>query len=90
MNRLIFLSVAVVALVGALVLTLGVPATAQNRSAAESSETWTPERLADGQPNISGMWNNSNAMFTPLELPAELGEAEAPRGDDLLARRDAR
>ena len=35
MNRSSFLSVAVVALVGALVLTLGVLATAQNRSAAE-------------------------------------------------------
>ncbi|HIM50910.1 MAG TPA: hypothetical protein EYM36_03210 [Acidobacteria bacterium] len=90
MNRLIFLSVAVVALVGALVLTLGVPATAQNRSAAESSETWTPERLADGQPNITGMWNNSNAMFTPLELPAELTGRDDISADELQARAEAR
>ena len=52
----------------ALVFALAAPAAAQNSSTGEAPETWTPERLADGQPNITGMWNNSNAMFTPLEL----------------------
>ena len=39
---------------------------------AAQSDGGEPERLADGQPNIMGMWNNSRAVFTPLELPEEL------------------
>ena len=42
---------------------------AQDRDATSA---WTPSRLADGQPDIQGMWNNTRAMFTPLELPEEL------------------
>ena len=30
---------------------------------------WSPARLADGQPDIQGMWNNVGASSTPLELP---------------------
>ena len=83
-------SIAPVALVGTIVLTLGVPVAAQNPSTAESSETWTPERLADGQPNITGMWNNSNAIFTPLELPEELVGRGDISADELQARAEAR
>ena len=72
MNRVSFLSVALVTLVGALMLVLAAPAAAQNPSGSATPENWTPERLPDGQPNITGMWNNSNAMFTPLQLPEEL------------------
>ena len=43
-------------------LTLGLVA-----PAAAQSEGWEPERLSDGQPSIMGMWNNSRAVFTPLE-----------------------
>jgi hypothetical protein len=74
----------------ALVLGLGVPAAAQNPSSAESSWTWTPERLADGQPNITGMWNNSNAMFTPLELPEELVGRDDLSVEELQARAETR
>ncbi len=42
---------------------------AQDRDATSA---WSPSRLADGQPDIQGMWNNTRAMFTPLELPEEL------------------
>ena len=38
----------------------------------DALDGWTPKRLSDGQPNITGMWNNSDAIFTPLELPQEL------------------
>jgi hypothetical protein len=30
---------------------------------------WSPARLADGQPDIQGMWNNLDALSTPMELP---------------------
>ena len=73
----------------ALVFALAAPAAAQNSTAPEGSGTWTPERLADGQPNITGMWNNSNAMFTPLELPEELAGVEAFSPDDLRERAEA-
>ena len=50
---------------------------------------WTPDRLADGQPNIQGMWNNTRAMFTPLELPEEL-DGQQLTTQDLQARARAR
>ena len=62
----------------------GTPAFAQG-----APDGWTPEILADGQPNITGTWNNSNAMFTPLELPEEL-VGRALSTDELQARAEAR
>lgn len=50
---------------------------------------WSPELLSDGQPNITGMWNNSRAMFTPLELPEELAGQDLSVGE-LQARAEAR
>jgi len=40
------------------------------RAAGSSAATYTPNKLIDGQPDISGNW--SNATYTPLERPAEL------------------
>jgi len=54
--------VATVAILGA-----SVPAHAQD--ADHSGTSWKPVRLADGQPDIQGMWNNVDASSTPLELP---------------------
>ena len=34
-----------------------------------NTTAWEPARLADGQPDIQGMWNNIDALSTPLELP---------------------
>ena len=34
-----------------------------------TSTAWSPVRLADGQPDIQGMWNNIDALSTPLQLP---------------------
>ena len=50
-----------------LLLLLVVPmhGAAQDRTGVGASD-WTPERLADGQPNISGMWDNTRALFTPV------------------------
>ena len=47
-----------------------VPAVVSAQDQDETAE-WTPSRLADGQPDIQGMWNNTRPMFTPLELPEE-------------------
>ena len=41
-------------------------------AAAKDSQEWTPPRLADGQPDISGTWNNVRAAHIPLQLPEEL------------------
>ena len=81
--------IASVVLVAGLVLSLGLPVAAQNRPAPETPAGWAPERLTDGQPNITGMWNNSNAIFTPLELPEELAGQELS-AEDLQARAEAR
>ena len=67
-----------------LVASSATPALAQ-----DAADGWTPEILADGQPNIIGMWNNSNATFTPLELPEELVGRELS-AEELQARAEAR
>ena len=36
----------------------------------QSAKTWSPPRMADGQPDLQGVW--STATTTPLERPAEL------------------
>ena len=55
-----------------------------------SAQDWQPEILSDGQPNITGMWNNVGATATPLEMPAEF-DGKVPTADevaDLISRRD--
>lgn len=42
--------------------------------AAKAQKNWTPPRTADGQPDMQGYW--TNATFTPLERPKELGTKE--------------
>ena len=59
---------------------------AQDRDATSA---WTPSRLDDGQPDIQGMWNNTRAMFTPLELPEELSGQDLTT-EELQARARAR
>ena len=46
------------------------PAAAIREAHAGPSATYTPKKLVDGQPDISGDW--SSATYTPLERPAEL------------------
>lgn len=55
-----------------------------------ASETWSPAVLSDGQPDIQGMWNNANAMFTPLELPEELLGREDLSEEELQERAELR
>ncbi len=68
-------------LTGTLALLLSSPLAAQE---------WQPDILADGQPNITGMWNNVGATATPLEMPDQF-EGKVPTQDELdafIARRD--
>jgi hypothetical protein len=39
---------------------------------AASAQTWTAPKLANGQPDLQGTWENNSA--TPLERPAELAD----------------
>ena len=57
---------------------------------AQQSEDWQPERLADGQPNIQGMWNNTRAIFTPLELADELAGRDDITTEELQQQAEAR
>ena len=42
--------------------------------AAQAPEGWTAPRLADGRPDLQGIWASDSA--TPLERPEELGDKE--------------
>ena len=44
------------------------------KPAAPASGKWSPTRLADGHPDLQGVW--SYATITPLERPAELADKE--------------
>ena len=58
-----------VAVAGALLLVLGLAGAAHAQSGSAGGADWTPAILVDGQPDIQGMWNNVDALATPLELP---------------------
>ena len=45
---------------------------------------WDPPRLADGQPDINGIWNNVGAAHTPLELPEEF-QGREPTQEEVAA-----
>ena len=72
------LSPAILAVAFVLTCALALPASGQ------SSTAWDPSRLADGQPDINGMWNNVGAAHTPLELPDEF-EGREPTQEEIAA-----
>jgi hypothetical protein len=61
----------------------GWPTTAHSQEATGPA-SWTALRLADGQPDLNGMWNNVGAAHTPLELPAEF-EGRVPTEEEIAA-----
>jgi hypothetical protein len=74
------------AFAGAIVFVIGTAAAVPAQQAAKAAKPFTPARLADGQPNIQGMWNNEEANFTPLELPKELAGRTTFTQEELQAR----
>jgi len=64
--------VSLAALGAAFVLTFGAFTPAGAEAAKDAKEKWEPPRLADGQPDIRGTWNNVGAAHIPLQLPEEL------------------
>jgi hypothetical protein len=72
--------------VGVVVVAIGALPAAQAQSAKGSAKPWKPARLADGQPDIQGIWNNEEANFTPLELPKELAGRTTFTPEELQAR----
>ena len=63
-------------LVAAIVLTFGTPTPMGGETAPDGEPTWNPPRLADGQPDIRGTWNNVGAAHIPLQLATELAGKE--------------
>ena len=59
-------------------------------SSAVAQSDWTPNILADGQPDIGGMWNNVGATATPLELPEQFQGREPSQEEivELIRTRD--
>ena len=47
-----------------------------------TAQEWQPEILSDGQPNITGMWNNVGATATPLEMPNQFA-GRVPNQEEL-------
>ena len=59
-------------------------------TAGLEAQEWSPKRLADGQPDIQGMWNNADANHTPLELPDDLVGRESFTKEELRELAKAR
>jgi len=51
-------------------------------ASTNAQSLWTPNTLADGQPDIGGMWNNVGATATPLELPDQF-QGRIPSQEEL-------
>ena len=58
----VFVVLAIVALI------LAMPA--QGQTPAPASKTWAPARLADGQPDMQGMYTRTGVKTTEAEPPA--------------------
>jgi hypothetical protein len=65
------------------VFVIGALAVMVMASGEPRAQEWSPKRLADGQPDIRGMWNNADANHTPLELPDELAGRESFTQEEL-------
>ena len=75
---------------GALLAAAGALGLALAAGAQNAPDGWEPARLGDGQPDIEGMWNNTRAMFTPLELPEDLAGRDDISAEELQQRAEAR
>lgn len=83
-------SPALLPILGALAIVINAVTAAHAQNGGTSTRQWTPPRLADGQPDIQGMWNNEEANFTPLELPDALKGRSSFTQEELQALAAAR
>jgi hypothetical protein len=51
-------------------------------TSAYAQSEWIPDYLSDGQPDITGMWNNVGATATPLEMPEQF-QGRVPNEEEL-------
>ena len=63
------------AFIGALVLVTGASTSAQTRNGGGPAKSWTPKHLADGQPDIQGMWPIINLISTPFQRDPKYGDS---------------
>ncbi len=59
------------------------PAAAQQTAPAKPAAKWTMPRLADGHPDLQGVWTNKT--ITPFDRPTELGNKEFFTADEAKA-----
>ena len=78
------------ALGAAVIIVLAAASAVRGQSADSPPGRWTPPRLADGQPDIQGMWNNEAANHIPLEMPAELAGRTSFTQEELQKLAEAR
>ena len=58
-------------LVAVTVLTLSISTPMGGETAPDGEPAWNPPRLADGQPDIRGTWNNVGAAHIPLQTQSD-------------------
>jgi hypothetical protein len=74
MNQRFLTSSGVLAVLIAVTCLPPVPIIGQAGSSAAAAETWTLPRMADGQPDLQGVWDFGT--LTPLERPRSVGAKE--------------
>jgi hypothetical protein len=73
-SRIVLMASVSVAAAAASISLSAQSATSQPKPAAKPAKAWSVPKTADGQPDLTGNW--TNATYTPLERPANLGTKE--------------
>jgi hypothetical protein len=77
--------------IGVALWSTAVPAGAQGeRAAANPARPWPPQKLADGQPDVQGIWAAANGGSTSLTNPISGGEDFDQRATGTTIRRPSR
>jgi hypothetical protein len=82
-HRFSALAMAAVVLVPLSLAAQNAKSPASTASAKAAATKWSPPRTPDGQPDLQGMW--TNATYTPLQRPANLGTKAFYTDEELAA-----